>query len=355
MALDSEAAASGPDGATSEGEPQGSSEVLIAGHGDDGRRVDLFISANAPDDISRARVQALVRKGLVTINGARPRGTSTKLAAGDVVRFLMPLPEAAEPEPEDIPLAILHEDDDLIVLDKPAGMVVHPAPGNWSGTLVNALLHHCGPDLPGINGVRRPGIVHRLDKDTSGVMVAAKTHRAMTDLQAQFADHGRSGPLERAYRAIVWGAPPRMAGTIDAPLGRHPSRRTAQAVVRADAPDARRAITHYRVVERLRERDDGRATASLVECRLETGRTHQIRVHMAHLGNPLLGDREYAGGFANRAAILPEVAQDALHALGRQALHAAMLGFRHPTNGETRRYEAALPDDMARLLDALLR
>ena len=328
-------------------------EVLVAGHGDDGRRVDLFVSANAPDEISRARVQSLVRKGLVTINGEAPRGTSTKLRAGDTVRFHMPDPEEPDPEPEDLPLSVLHEDDELIVVDKAAGMVVHPARGNWTGTLVNALLHHCGPDLPGIAGVRRPGIVHRLDKDTSGVMVAAKTHRAHVSLQDQFRDHGRTGPLERAYRALVWGAPPRMAGTVDTHLGRHPTRRIARAVVDADRPDAKHAITHYTVLERLGERPDGKATASLVECRLETGRTHQIRVHMAHIGCPVMGDGEYAHAFANRGAALPGPARDALEGLGRQALHAAMLGFAHPATGETMRFEAPLPADMARLLATL--
>ena len=190
---------------TGDTEPGGTMEVLIVPHEWSGKRVDLFISANAPDDLSRARVQALVRQGLVTINGEVPRGTSSKIAAGDAVRFQMPEAEEAKPEPEDIPLDILHEDDDLIVINKPAGMVVHPAPGNWSGTLVNALLHHCKGSLSGIGGVRRPGIVHRLDKGTSGVMVAAKSYRAHVDLQEQFADHGRTGPLQRQLSSIGLG------------------------------------------------------------------------------------------------------------------------------------------------------
>lgn len=329
-------------------------EVLIVPHEASGKRVDLFISAHAPDDLSRARVQALVRKGLVTINGAVPRGTSTRIAAGDVVRFAMPEPEEAAPEPEDIALDVLHEDADLIVVNKPAGMVVHPAPGNWSGTLVNALLWHCQGSLSGIGGVRRPGIVHRLDRGTSGVMVAAKSYRAHIDLQEQFADHGRTGPLKRAYGALVWGAPPRMKGVIDVPLGRHPTKRLQRAVVAEDASDAKRAVTRYRVIERFADAaKPGEALASLVECELETGRTHQIRVHMAHLGNPLLGDPEYGRSYANRVVRLPEAAQDVLAVFNRQALHAKLLGFRHPGSGDTMVFQAPMPDDMERLVAAM--
>ncbi len=329
-------------------------EVLVVPHEAEGKRVDLFISANAPDDLSRARVQALVRQGLVTINGETPRGTSTKVAAGDVVRFAMPDAVEAKPEPENIPLDILYEDEDLIIINKPAGMVVHPAPGNLSGTLVNALLHHCAGSLSGIGGVKRPGIVHRLDKDTSGVMVAAKSYRAHIHLQEQFADHGRTGPLERSYLALCWSAPPRMRGVIDAPLGRHPTQRLRRAVVDINRRDAKQAKTHYLVLERLAAVENGKeALVSLVECRLETGRTHQIRVHLAHLGNPLLGDPEYGRQFANRGVRLPEAAQPLYQKFKRQALHAHTLGFRHPSSGETLSFSADLPPDMQSLLTAI--
>ncbi|MEE9375066.1 MAG: RluA family pseudouridine synthase [Rhizobiaceae bacterium] len=329
-------------------------EVLIVPHSWAGKRVDLFISANSSDDISRARVQALVRKGFVTINGLIPKGTSTKISVGDVVRFAMPAPEEATPQPEPIPLDILHEDADLIVINKPAGMVVHPAPGNWSGTLVNALLHHCKESLSGIGGVKRPGIVHRLDKDTSGVMVVAKSYRAHVNLQEQFADHGRTGPLERSYWALAWGIPPRMKGTIETHLGRHPTKRLQRAVVDEDRVDAKEAITHYRVLKRF---DDPmgkkEALASLIECRLETGRTHQIRVHLTHIGNPLLGDPEYGKQYANRGVRLPEAAQAQFSDFKRQGLHARTLGFRHPTTGETVTFSADPPPDMANLIAAI--
>ena len=329
-------------------------EVLIVPHAGDGKRVDKFISANASDDISRARVQALVRKGHVTINGAVPRGTSTKISAGDVIRFAMPPAEDPIPQPEDIPLDILFEDKDLIVVNKPAGMVVHPAPGNWSGTLVNALLHHCKGSLSGIGGVKRPGIVHRLDKDTSGVMVVAKSYRAHLDLQEQFADHGRTGPLERSYWALAWGAPPRMKGSIETYLGRHPTKRLQRAVVNEDGPDAKHAVTHYEVLHRIEDpKSPGDALVSLIECRLETGRTHQIRVHLTHLGNPLLGDQEYGKQFANRGVRLPEKAAKLFEDFKRQALHARTLGFKHPTSGEAVSFSADPPPDMANLIDAL--
>ena len=316
----------------------------------DGKRVDLFVSRHAPDDISRARVQALVRQGRVRVNGAPPRGTSTKVAAGDAVTVALPAPVDPTPRPEPIALDVLHEDEDLIVIDKPAGLVAHPSPGNETGTLVNALLHHCRGQLSGIGGVRRPGIVHRLDRDTTGVMVAAKTYRAHVDLAEQFADHGRTGPLERAYAALVWGTPGgatgRRAGRIETHLGRSPHNRFRRAVVREEAGDAKRAVTHWRVLESFGE-------ASLVECRLETGRTHQIRVHMAHIGHPLMGDTDYGAGFATKRAKLNEAAGRALDALGRQALHARSLTFRHPATGETMGFEAPLPADMTRLAEAL--
>ena len=310
------------------------------------KRVDLFVSAHAPDDISRARVQALVRQGRVLVNGEPPRGTSTRIAANDAITVHLPAPVDPTPLPEPIALDVLHEDEDLIVIDKPAGLVAHPSPGNETGTLVNALLHHCRGQLSGIGGVRRPGIVHRLDRDTTGVMVAAKTYRAHVDLAEQFADHGRTGPLERAYAALVWGSPSRVRGTVETYLGRSPHNRFRRAVVREDAPDAKPAVTHWRAQERLGE-------ATLVECRLETGRTHQIRVHMAHIGHPLMGDADYGAGYATKSTKLNETARDALEGLNRQALHARLLAFRHPSTGETVRFEAPPPPDMERLARAL--
>ncbi|WP_312412177.1 RluA family pseudouridine synthase, partial [Shinella sp.] len=224
--------------------------------------------------------------------------------------------------------------------------------GNWTGTLVNALIAHCGTSLSGIGGVRRPGIVHRLDKETSGVMVAAKNDVAHRHLSDQFADHGRSGPLERAYQAVVWGRPRQLKGTIDAPLGRG-NDRTKRAVKREDADDAREAITHYTVVERYMETEAATSLASLVECHLETGRTHQIRVHMAHIGNPLIGDPEYGAAFRTKANLLPEKARAVVNGFYRQALHAFMLQFEHPTSGETMHFEAPPPADMEKLINAL--
>src|SRR5204862_3961399 len=231
-----------------------------------------------------------------------------------------------------------------IVIDKPKGLVVHPAAGNQSGTLVNALIAHCGTSLSGIGGVKRPGIVHRLDKDTTGLMVVAKNDRAHRALSAQFADHGRAGFLQRAYLAFVWGAPDRPKGTVDAPIDRHPKARDKQAVRQG----GRDAITHWERLE-VYSGTDGKPVASLIMCRLETGRTHQIRVHLAHIGHPLLGDDVYGPGFKTKTALLPKNAQESLSALGRQALHAHILGFQHPETRETLTFKSRLPDDLARL------
>ncbi|MEM7299826.1 MAG: RluA family pseudouridine synthase [Pseudomonadota bacterium] len=316
-----------------------------------GKRVDMFVAANAPDHISRARVQSLLRQGAVLINDQKPKGTSQKLKEADVVRFAVPAPVEAYPEPEDIPLDILFEDDEIIVINKPAGLVVHPSPGNWSGTLVNALLFHCGESLAGIGGVKRPGIVHRLDMDTTGVMVAAKTYPAHQSLSAQFADHGRTGALIRKYQAVVWGHPGRVSGTIDAHLGRHPTSRRKRAVVSEDANDAKHAITCYALKEVFPHSSQGDAIASLVECELETGRTHQIRVHMAHIGHPLIGDPEYGGGFATKANLLPEPLADKVRALSRQALHAGWLTIGHPHSGEIMDFSAPLPPDLTEIIN----
>lgn len=323
---------------------------FTVGPKEEGQRLDRILAARAPD-VSRARFQSLIADGHVTVNGSAATKAKTRLRAGDVVRVELPEPEPAEPEPEEIPLDIIHEDEHLIVLDKPAGMVVHPAPGHPSGTLVNALLHHCGNSLSGIGGVRRPGIVHRLDRDTSGLLVVAKTDRAHKGLSAQFAAHGRDGRLERLYRALVWGRPLQFRGTIDRPLARSAANRQKIAVVRDDA-DGRRAVTHYRILESFPP-DSVRPVASLAECRLETGRTHQIRVHMAHIGCPVMGDTVYGAGFRSSAARLEPETRAALEALGRQALHAAVLGFEHPATRERVHFESPLPEDMKRLLLAL--
>ncbi len=330
---------------------------FVVGDTGAGMRLDQWLAAAVGPDLSRSRVQALIREGAVDIDSRRVGEPKHKLSAGNVVSLRLPEPEPAEPQGEAIPLAVLHEDEDLIVIDKPAGLVVHPGAGNWTGTLVNALIHHCGASLSGIGGVRRPGIVHRLDKDTSGVMVVAKNDIAHRALAEAFADHGKTGYLERAYDALVWGAPARMTGTVDAALGRSTSDRTARAVVKADREDARHAVTHFTVRERYGETPDGKqkAMASLVECRLETGRTHQIRVHMAHIGHPLIGDKDYGRAFLTKANRLDEPLGGVVCAFPRQALHARLLAFRHPRSGEIMRFEAPYPHDMAELVNAFRR
>lgn len=322
--------------------------VLIADEDASGR-LDAWIAAAIKGQLSRNRVQSMIRNGDVTVNGATVRETRTPVSCGDRVELTLPEPQQADPLPEAIPLDILYEDDDLIVINKPAGLVVHPGAGNWSGTLVNALLHHCDTSLSGIGGVRRPGIVHRLDKNTSGVLVAAKNDQAHQKLSEQFADHGLSRDLERAYLALVWGRPDRMKGTIDAPLGRAGDR-TKRAVRRHESPDSRHAVTHYRIRERYGETDQATALASLVECRLETGRTHQIRVHFEHIGHPLIGDPEYGAAFRTKINVLPQLAADAVRRLHRQALHAYLLQFEHPRDGRLMRFEAPVPDDMKEII-----
>lgn len=290
----------------------------------------------------------MIEGGEVRIAGAQTEPRH-RLSAGDRIEWRAREPEAAAPASEAIPLDILYEDRDLIVVNKPAGLVVHPGAGNPAGTLVNALLHHCGESLSGIGGVRRPGIVHRLDKDTSGVLVVAKNDLTHQALSSVFADHGRSGSLERKYLALVWGRPERAAGTIRTPIGRSVADRTKRAVVAEGRPDARTAVTHFRICESFGGES---GVASLVECRLETGRTHQIRVHMAHIGHPLIGDRTYGQGFASKARTLPEPLRTIVEAFPRQALHAASLGFDHPSTGHSVRFEARLPADMALLIES---
>ncbi|MBI1273835.1 MAG: RluA family pseudouridine synthase [Alphaproteobacteria bacterium] len=303
-----------------------------------GARLDRALPAlmtEAGADISRARLQSLLRQGLVRGPDAKAGGDA-RVKEGDRYEITVPAATAATPRAQKIALSIVHEDRDLIVINKPAGMVVHPAAGNHEGTLVNALLAHCGASLSGIGGVARPGIVHRLDKDTSGLMVVAKNDAAHRALSAQFADR----TLSRTYSALVWGVPAPAKGDIDAPVGRHRINRKKMAVVRGAG--SRAALTHYKVLERFAD------TGALVECRLATGRTHQIRVHMAHIGHPVAGDQLY--GRSRRGKAGADAARAALAAFPRQALHAAMLRFVHPRSGRVREYAAPLPPDFAKLL-----
>jgi len=318
-----------------------------------GSRLDRFLALQADaagEALSRTRIRALIEEGKVALDGAKIDDAGRKVRAGQTVSIEVPEAAPAEPVGEDIPLVVPYEDEHLIVVDKPAGLVVHPAAGHESGTLVNALIAHCGASLSGVGGVKRPGIVHRLDKDTSGLLVVAKTDAAHQGLAALFADHGRTLPLIREYRALVWGVPARMRGTVDAPIGRHGTHRERQAIVRGER--GREAVTHWEVEETFVGRE-GEPVTTLIACQLETGRTHQIRVHMAHIGHPVMGDPLYATGFRTKSARLEDEARVALEALGRQALHAARLGFEHPGTGEELEFESDLPADMQRLLDAL--
>jgi 23S rRNA pseudouridine1911/1915/1917 synthase len=306
--------------------------------------------------LSRARLQELIRSGAVAL--CRPDGVlqpvlSNKVSvkAGEVYCVSLPAARAAQPLGEDIPIVIVHEDRDVIVIDKPAGLVVHPGNGNETGTLVNALIAHCGDSLSGIGGVKRPGIVHRLDKDTSGLLVVAKNDRAHQSLSEQFQAHGADGRLIRRYLALVWGAPDRPNGSINAAIARSNSNRTKMTVVREET--GRHAITHYEVKARFLPSPNGDSLVSLMAMTLETGRTHQIRVHLAHLGHPVLGDATYGASHSTRVPKLPTAAQAALAGLHRQALHAAELGFEHPRTGKVLHFVSALPPDMAALLKAL--
>ena len=306
-----------------------------------GVRLDLFLARHA-DGLSRSRLKALIKARNVAIDGKIADDPNARVAAGTEVALSLPPAEDAKPGPEPIPLNILYEDADLVVIDKPAGLVVHPGAGNRSGTLVNALIAHCGDSLSGIGGIRRPGIVHRLDKDTSGVLVVAKNDFAHRALSAQFSDHGREGPLLREYDALVWGVPKPHIGVVDAPLIRDPNNRLKQAVTRSGG---RRAVTHYAVKERFG------TTAALISCRLETGRTHQIRVHLAHISHPLVGDAVYGAGFSTKAKTLPAELQAKIKGFRRQALHARMLRFRHPRTGALIKFETDWPTDLTDLVE----
>ena len=339
--------------------PDSATETVVIAAEEAGERLDRVLSRRIPA-LSRSRLKALILDGQVTIQGAIQgtiagrtiRDPAVSVNCGDTVTVTLPPPEQPKPAGEAIPLNIVYEDDALIVIDKPAGLVVHPAAGHSDGTLVNALIAHCGDSLSGIGGVKRPGIVHRLDKDTSGLMVVAKTDKAHRALSAQFANKAES-ELERGYLAFVWGAPDRPSGTIDAPLDRHPYARDKRAV----REGGRQAVTHWQVRERYAGQDPskegGKPVASLLACTLETGRTHQIRVHLAHIGHPILGDETYATGFKTKASLLGPEARAALEALGRQALHAYQLSFAHPGSGEVLKFHSEFPAELARLRDGL--
>lgn len=299
-----------------------------------GVRLDVWLTAIMGDGHSRAGVQRWIKEGYVTRAGQLEANPARKVRLGEVYDVDVPAAVASELVAEDIPLNVVYEDSDLLVIDKPAGLTVHPAPGNYTGTLVQALLHHCGDSLSGINGLARPGIVHRIDKDTSGLLVVAKHDAAHRGLAKLFARHD----IHRKYIAIVRGVPLRKSGTIATNIGRNPLNRMRHAVL--PEGQGKPAVTHYKVVEAYSD------AAAMVECMLETGRTHQIRVHMAHLGHPLLGDPTYGGGKVGKGLADIEIPN-------RQLLHAAELGFVHPINGEEMMFESPLPAEMAAVVEAL--
>jgi 23S rRNA pseudouridine1911/1915/1917 synthase len=305
---------------------------IITGTLTGGQRLDKALAEAS--GLSRERVKALIGEGAVTVAGERVSQVSDKAAEG--AEFAIALPPTTDPaaQPQEIPLQVVFEDEHLIVVDKPAGLVVHPAVGNRDGTLVNALLHHCAGQLSGIGGVARPGIVHRIDKDTSGLLVVAKSDAAHEGLAKQFADHS----IERTYLAVVSGHPAPPAGTISERIGRSDANRKKMAVLPKDSSRGKHAVTHYKVIERL-------DSCALVECRLETGRTHQVRVHLASTGHALLGDPVYGRANARLRPILHKLD------FRRQALHAAVLGFIHPVTGDRLRFESDLPPDMRELID----
>ena len=330
-------------------------EFLIAEE-DAGARLDKWLSERL-EALTRTRLKALIEDGALARGGEVFNDPSWKLRAGEAYRLTLPPVADPTPKPEAIPLDVVYEDADLIIVNKPAGMVVHPAAGSWTGTLVNALLAHCGDSLSGIGGVARPGVVHRLDKETSGLIVAAKNDAAHQGLASAFAAHD----IDRVYEALAVGAPRPGAGTVNAALARASSDRKKMAVVdEATHDNARHAVTHYKTLEsfgRSRAKLKGDAVASLIECRLETGRTHQIRVHLSHIGHPLIGDQVYGRG-PGLAGLKPgdEAANHAIAVLKkfrRQALHAKVLGFKHPVTGEELRFEREAPRDFQRLLAAL--
>jgi 23S rRNA pseudouridine1911/1915/1917 synthase len=321
-------------------------QVIVAG--DEGSaRLDRVLAARL-SEVSRSRLKALILAGKVAVGNAPVSDPAYHVASGDTITIDVPEPSPPEPLGENIALEIVYEDDEIIVIDKPKGLVVHPAAGHETGTLVNALIAHCGASLSGIGGVRRPGIVHRLDKDTTGLLVVAKNDAAHQSLSAQFADHGRSGAMRRGYLAFVWGVPNRQRGTVNAPIDRHPRAREKMAV----REGGREAVTHWEIVESFNGRD-GKPVAALLACQLETGRTHQIRLHLAHIGHPLMGDSVYGAHFKTKATHLGAQSQSALAALGRQALHAYLLALEHPKTGAILEWISELPEDLTCLRNCL--
>ena len=321
-------------------------EVTVTGE-EGSARLDRVLAASLAE-LSRSRLKALILAGSVSMGTTPIRDPAYHVVAGDTITIDVPEAAAAEPLGENIALNVVYEDDDIIVIDKPRGLVVHPAAGHETGTLVNALIAHCGTSLSGIGGVKRPGIVHRLDKDTTGLMVAAKNDRAHKSLTEQFADHGRTGAMRRGYIAFVWGVPNRQRGTVDAPIDRHPYAREKMAVRNS----GREAVTHWEIQETFNGRD-GKPIAAQLACQLETGRTHQIRVHLAHIDHPLMGDGVYGPHFKTKASHLGPEGQAALGSLGRQALHAYLLALEHPRTGEILEWISDLPEDLTRLRDCL--
>jgi len=328
----------------------GDRRTAAAGDDHAGWRLDRFLAAALPD-FSRSRLQQLLEEAAVSLGARTIKDANHRVKPGETYTVVIPPTLPAIPQGQDIPLTVVYEDKDLIVINKPPGLVVHPAAGNPDGTLVNALIAHCGPGVLRIGGEERPGIVHRLDKDTSGLLVAAKTERAMASLAKQFANH----TIERAYNAVVWGAPRDATGLIESQIGRSPFDRKRMAVLRTGG---KRAATRYKVIEKFGPPnlvESGRPLASLIECRLETGRTHQIRVHLTHLGHPLIGDAQY--GRVRRAPKPRNVEEFNLYSVvehfPRQALHAFVLGFQHPSLHKTLRFEAPWPADFAELVGAL--
>ena len=323
-------------------------QLVVTVAGDEGSiRLDRVLAVRQPE-LSRSRLKALILAGSVSLGSAPLRDPAYHVAPGDTITIDVPEAIAPEPAGENIALDIVYEDDDIIVINKPSGLVVHPAAGHETGTLVNALIAHCGASLSGIGGVKRPGIVHRLDKDTTGLMVVAKNDRAHKSLSEQFADHGRTGAMRRGYMAFAWDLPNRARGTVDAPIDRHPFAREKMAV----RESGREAITHWDLQEAFNGRD-GKPVAALLACQLETGRTHQIRVHLSHIGHPLMGDSVYGPHFKTKASHLGPKSQAALDSLGRQALHAYLLALEHPKTGEILQWERPLPEDLLLLQKSL--
>lgn len=323
---------------------ESATETRVVPTADAGARLDRFLAdalAGAPADLSRSRIKALLQDGFVSKDGATITDPSHRVKPGETYAVRLPAPVGARAEPQEIPLDIVYEDDDLLVVDKPAGLVVHPGPGQPDRTLVNALLAHCGDSLSGVGGVKRPGIVHRLDKDTSGLIVIAKNDTAHRALAAQFAER----TVDRAYLAVVWGVPAPLGGRIEGDIGRHPRQRKRMAVV-GDGR-GKPAATNYRVQERFGD------AAALVDCRLESGRTHQIRVHLSHIGHPLVGDPVYGRRTPARTRALPPETAEFVRDFGRQALHARVIGFDHPQTGKRLKFESALPHDVAALIRRL--